>query len=169
MAGQLFLDAVLREAAAQVREGHPVEVLVLVEAGEHHALDAGGGVAVGLQALGADLLHHALHGGVDRADALVAGLEVGGEDAVAIAKKIKPYALRNRIKQHMNRFRSSMILSSKLVGNGSNSGTESSGGSFLTTASSHNYKVCSTRHVRNIREIYNRSLLKTIRDLTYKD
>jgi len=55
-----------------------VELLVLVEAGEHDALEPGRGIAVDLQALRADLLHHALHRRVDGGDRLVAGLEMAG-------------------------------------------------------------------------------------------
>src|SRR5246127_2523501 len=51
---ELFLHAVLVESRAQIVEIHAVEVLVLVEAGEHHAFDAACGVAMHLQALGAD-------------------------------------------------------------------------------------------------------------------
>ena len=49
----------------------PVERLVLVEAGEHDRPLARLGIDVRLQALGADLLHHALHRRVDRADRAV--------------------------------------------------------------------------------------------------
>ena len=68
-----------------VEEGdvHAVEILVLVEAGEDHADLAGHRVDVALQALRADLLHHALHRRVDRADRLVARLHVRREHRVA--------------------------------------------------------------------------------------
>src|SRR5229473_7672776 len=69
--GQLLLGAVLAEAAAQRREIDAVEFLVLVETGEHHGLGAARRVVVALQALGADLLHHALHRRVDRGDRAV--------------------------------------------------------------------------------------------------
>src|ERR1700704_2913507 len=78
---ELLLHAVLAEPGAQIAEVDAVEVLVLVEAGKYHALDAGHGIAMHLQALGADLLHHALHRRVDGGDRLVAGLEMLGEDA----------------------------------------------------------------------------------------
>ena len=58
---QFFLDAVLRQAAMQGREVDAVHLLVLVEAGEDNRLRAGLGIALQLEALGADLLHHALH------------------------------------------------------------------------------------------------------------
>src|SRR5205814_10408172 len=48
--GQLLLRAVLRQAAAQGREIDAVEILVLVEAGEHHRLGAGRRVVMALQA-----------------------------------------------------------------------------------------------------------------------
>src|SRR6266545_3511298 len=51
---ELFLHAVLVEPRAQIFEVDAVEILVLIEAGEHHALDAGCGIAMHLQALGAD-------------------------------------------------------------------------------------------------------------------
>ena len=60
-----------------------VEVLVLVEAGEDERLLLRLGVDVALEALRADLLHHALHRGVDRADADVLLREVRREHAVA--------------------------------------------------------------------------------------
>ena len=74
--GQLFLHAVLREAAAQGAEIDAVHFLVLVEAGEDDGLGAGHRVAVALQALRADLLHHALHRRVDRGDRAVVGAEI---------------------------------------------------------------------------------------------
>jgi hypothetical protein len=43
-----------------------VHLLILVKAGEHDRLGAGLGIALQLQALGAALLHHALHRRVDR-------------------------------------------------------------------------------------------------------
>src|SRR6266508_5955939 len=73
---ELFLHAVLVEPRTQIVEVDAVEILVLIEAGEHHALDAGYGIAMHLQALGADFLHHALHRRVDRGDRLVPGLEM---------------------------------------------------------------------------------------------
>src|SRR5579863_6775155 len=48
---QLLLERVLAEARAQVGEVDLVDRLILVEAGEHHSLLAGGGVALHLQAL----------------------------------------------------------------------------------------------------------------------
>src|SRR5439155_11020411 len=81
--GQLLLHAILAEARAQAAEVDAVELLVLVEAGEHDALETGGGIAVDLQALRANLLHHALHRRVDRGDRLVAGLEMAGQDALS--------------------------------------------------------------------------------------
>src|SRR4051812_21220105 len=64
--GQLFLRAVLRQPPAQGAEIDPVEVLILVEAGEDDRLGAGRRIEMALQALSADLLHHALHRRVDR-------------------------------------------------------------------------------------------------------
>src|SRR5687767_4444091 len=74
--GELFLNAVLREALGEGAEVDLVERLVLVEAGEDVAGLAGVRVDVGLQALGADLFHHALHRRVDGADRPVVGLQV---------------------------------------------------------------------------------------------
>src|SRR5260370_35651460 len=74
--GEFFLDAVLRQAAAQGAEIDAVHLLVLVEAGEHDGLGAGYRVAVALKALRADLLHHALHRRVDRGDRAVVGAEI---------------------------------------------------------------------------------------------
>src|SRR6266851_1115860 len=74
--GQLFLGAVLAETAAQSREIDAVEFLVLVEAGEHHGLGAARRVVMALQALRADLLHHALHRRVDRGDRAVPRAEI---------------------------------------------------------------------------------------------
>ena len=68
---EFFLDGILAEALVEGVEIHAVEGLVLVEAGEDHRFLAGRRVAVGLEALGADLLHHALHRRVDGADGAV--------------------------------------------------------------------------------------------------
>src|SRR5947209_131882 len=59
--GQLLLRAILRQAAAQRREIDPVDVLVLVEARKDHRLGAARRVVMALQALCANLFHHALH------------------------------------------------------------------------------------------------------------
>src|SRR5215470_16154703 len=66
--GQFLLRAVLRKAAAQRAEIHAIQILVLVEAGEHDGLGAARRVVMALQALRANLLHHALHRRVDRCD-----------------------------------------------------------------------------------------------------
>src|SRR5688500_1991614 len=58
---QLLLHRVLPQADVQVMEIDVIHQLVLVEAGEDELLAAGGGIDVALQALRADLLHHALH------------------------------------------------------------------------------------------------------------
>src|SRR5262245_65172810 len=68
--GELLLHPVLAEPGAQALEVDAVDVLVLIETGEHHALDSGLGIAMHLQALCADLLHHALHRRVDGGDRL---------------------------------------------------------------------------------------------------
>src|SRR5205823_12235173 len=73
---QLLLGAVLRQPPPQCAEIDAVEILVLVEAGEHHRLRAGRRVVMALQALGADLLHHALHRRVDRRDGAVPRAEI---------------------------------------------------------------------------------------------
>src|SRR5262249_38405990 len=79
---ELFLHAVLVEPRAQIVEVHAIEVLVLVEAGKYHAFDAAYGVAMDLQALRADFLHHALHRRVDGGDRLVPGLEMRREHSL---------------------------------------------------------------------------------------
>src|SRR5713226_4190848 len=81
--GQLFLGAVLAEAAAQRREIDAVQFLVLVEAGEDDGLGTARRVVVALQALRADLLHHALHRRIDRGDRAVAGAEITFERGAA--------------------------------------------------------------------------------------
>src|SRR5204862_6934886 len=73
---QLLLCAVLRQPPPQGAEIDAVEILVLVEAGEHHRLGAGRRVVMALQALGADLLHHALHRRGDRRDGAGRGAEI---------------------------------------------------------------------------------------------
>ncbi len=60
--GQFFLRAVLRETRAEVAELHLIERLILIKAGKDHGLFTGHRILVHLQALGADLFHHALHG-----------------------------------------------------------------------------------------------------------
>ena len=66
--GEFFGERVLLEAFVQRREIHAVERLVLVEAGKYPAGFSAHRIAVRLQALRADLLHHALHRRVDRTD-----------------------------------------------------------------------------------------------------
>src|SRR5215831_14416514 len=85
-ARELFLHAVLVEPGPQIVEIDAVEILVLIEAGEHHALDATGGIAMHLQALRADFLHHALHRRIDRGNRLVSGLEMLREHALPRAR-----------------------------------------------------------------------------------
>ena len=58
-------------------------MLVLIEAGEDKKFFAGVRVYVPLQALGADLFHHALHRRVDAGDADVVGPEVRRQHGVA--------------------------------------------------------------------------------------
>ena len=71
-----------RRRARRLVKSTLVERLVLVEAGEDERLLAGDRVDVALEALRADLFHHALHRRVDRADADVRRVEVRREDAV---------------------------------------------------------------------------------------
>src|ERR1044071_7331781 len=80
---QLLQHRVLAQSCAEVDEVDVVEVLVLVEAGEDERLLLRLRVDVALEALRADLLHHALHRGVDRADADVLLGQVRREHAVA--------------------------------------------------------------------------------------
>ena len=63
-------------------EIHMVQFLILVEAGEDDTLLAAVGVFVALQTLGADFLHHALHGQVDTAQRHMVGFEEFLENAV---------------------------------------------------------------------------------------
>src|SRR5438045_1883668 len=81
--GELLLDAVLPQALGQVAPVDGVLGLVLVEAGEHDRLAPGDGIDLLLQALRADLLHHALHGRVDRGDGGVPLAQVGAQLGVA--------------------------------------------------------------------------------------
>ena len=83
LGGEQFLGAVLAQALAQALEIDHVQRLVLAEAGKHHRVFPGLGVHVVLQALGANLLHHALHGRIDRADGHVPGLQEVRQDRVA--------------------------------------------------------------------------------------
>ena len=69
------MHAVLREALGEGVEIDLVERLVLVEAGEDVGRLAARWVDVRLQALRADLLHHALHRRVDRTDAALRRLD----------------------------------------------------------------------------------------------
>src|SRR5690349_7446193 len=80
--GQLLLHAVLGEALGEGAEVDLVERLVLVEAGEDVGGLAGLRVDVRLQALRADLFHHALHRAVDRADGDVILLQEFLQDRV---------------------------------------------------------------------------------------
>src|SRR5215813_8528816 len=73
---QFFLHAVLRQAATEGRKIDPVHLLILVKAGKHHGLGAGLRVALQLQALRANLLHHALHRRVDRGNRQVIRAEI---------------------------------------------------------------------------------------------
>ena len=79
---EFFLDSVLRQALGEGAEVDLVEGLVLVEAGEDVGGLAGLRVDVGLEALGADFFHHALHRAVDGANRPVGGLQVLLQDAV---------------------------------------------------------------------------------------
>ena len=67
----------------QVREVDAVQFLILVVAGEDELLAPGSRVDVALEALGANLFHHALHRRVDAADADVRRVQIGLQHAVA--------------------------------------------------------------------------------------
>src|SRR5438128_8046394 len=69
LGGKFFLDPVLRETRLEAFEDDRVEILILIEAGEDVADFSRRRIALRLEALRADLLHHALHRRVDRADA----------------------------------------------------------------------------------------------------
>src|SRR5207249_10369599 len=57
---QLLLRSILRQTRAEGRKVDFVDRLVLIEAGKDVAQLAGGRIAMGLQALRANFLHHAL-------------------------------------------------------------------------------------------------------------
>ena len=59
-----------------------VERLILVEAGEDNRFLARLWIFMHLEALGADLLHHALHRRVDAADGVMVRVQIGAEEAV---------------------------------------------------------------------------------------
>jgi hypothetical protein len=80
--GQFLLRAVLRKPRSQIVESHVIERLILIRAGKHNRLLPADRVFVHLQALGADLFHHALHRRVDAADGAVTGLEVWQQNRV---------------------------------------------------------------------------------------
>src|SRR2546423_11281997 len=75
--GQLFLRRVLRQARIERSKIDLVDRLVLVEAGKDIAQLAADRIAMRLQALRADFLHHALHRRVDRCNTAMRSLEVG--------------------------------------------------------------------------------------------
>src|SRR5450759_4310417 len=72
---ELFLQGILAQARIEGGKIDAVKRLILVEAREHVAGLACGGIDLRLQALGADLFHHALHRRVDGADGKVMRLE----------------------------------------------------------------------------------------------
>src|SRR5436309_3416203 len=82
---QLLLDAVLREARAESVPIHVIERLVLIKAGEYHGLFSSERILVKLEALRADLFHHALHWRVDASDRFVIGFEIRSQNCVACA------------------------------------------------------------------------------------
>src|SRR5437764_958398 len=92
--GQLLLRAVLREPPAQGAEIDTVDVLVLVEAGENDRLGAARRVVMALQALRADLLHHALHRRVDRGDRAVVRAEIALQHGAAGLTHRRHHAVR---------------------------------------------------------------------------
>src|SRR4051812_7374762 len=92
--GQLLLRAVLRQPPAQGAEIDPVDVLVLVEAGEDDRFGAARGVVMALQALGTDLLHHALHWRVDRRDRAVVRAEIALQRGAARLAPRRHHAVR---------------------------------------------------------------------------
>lgn len=59
--GQFFLHRILPQARFQAGEIDTVQGLILIETGKDVGSLAGLGIDVRLQALGADLFHHALH------------------------------------------------------------------------------------------------------------
>ena len=79
----LLLRSILRKPRAQTAEIDVVERLVLIEAREDHRFFPANRVPVHLQALRADLLHHALHRRVDAADGMMVGLQIREQDGVA--------------------------------------------------------------------------------------
>ena len=77
------LHGVLPQSSRQIGEVHAIHQLVLVEAREDDGLASARRIDVLLKALGADLLHHALHGRVDAGDPDVVVLQIRRERAVA--------------------------------------------------------------------------------------
>jgi len=69
--------------AAQGAEIDAVHLLVLVKAGEDDRLRAGNRITVALQALRADLFHHALHRRIDRRDRPVVGAKIAFQARLA--------------------------------------------------------------------------------------
>jgi hypothetical protein len=72
----------------------PLHVLILVEAGEDERLAAGRRIDVLLQALRADLFHHALHGRVDAGDRCHITFHVRSKYAVAGCLDSRHHAIR---------------------------------------------------------------------------
>ena len=79
----LLLHAILLQAFVEIPKVHLIQRLILIKAAKHHGFLARGGIDVALQALGADFLHHALHGGVDATHGLVIVGETAFEHGVA--------------------------------------------------------------------------------------
>ena len=68
---QLFGRRILTQPGMKMVEIDEIEILILVKATEDHSFFAGLRVDMSLKALGTNLLHHALHGGIYGADCLV--------------------------------------------------------------------------------------------------
>src|SRR5258706_8677894 len=94
LCGELLLHAVLPQARLEASEVDLVQGLVLIEAGEHVRHFAGRRIAVWLQALRADLLHHALHRRVDRSDAALRRLHERPESIAPGAGNRRHHAVR---------------------------------------------------------------------------
>src|SRR5262249_33222863 len=80
---QLFGSRILAQPRMKMIEIDEIQILVLIEATENHSFFAGLWVDMSLKALGTNFLHHALHGGIYRADRLVMRAEKGLQNRTA--------------------------------------------------------------------------------------
>src|SRR4030095_10952678 len=91
---QLLLDRILLQARIQDGKIDPIKRLVLVEAGEYIARLSRRRSDVRLKTLRTDLLHHALHGRIDRAQRDMLWLEVRREQFLASPRDGSHHSVR---------------------------------------------------------------------------